>query len=106
IDGKVHVMPFLMVPGFQQRWKTGEECLDEVHYIAVPLGNETELRSREHGADRNRFDRLVRGHQFRVVRRREPGRHIDLVRRIIKRDVDQMQVWLLDALDERYRLAS
>src|SRR6476646_5527054 len=91
IGGKIHIVPFLMVAGFQKRWEAGKERLDKIRDVAVSLGNLTEFGDREHGSDGDRFDRLVGGYQYGIIGGRESGRHIDIVARLIERNVQQAE---------------
>jgi hypothetical protein len=65
--GNIDLAPFRMVAAIQQRLKSGEERLDEIHQIAIALGSDVEIGSDKHRTHRDRVDRLVRRHEHRII---------------------------------------
>ena len=73
ICGDVDLLPFRMMTGLKQRLESGEEHIDEIRDIAVPLGNQPQFCDGEYAADRDRSDWLVLPYESGVIRRGQSG---------------------------------
>src|SRR5215469_6685353 len=106
LGSNTDLAPFRMMAGFQQRLKTGEERLDEIHQIAIALRSHLKIGSGKHRAHRHRVDRLVRRHESRIIGSSEPCWQISCRHCGIQRNGKEVEASIaVEVAEDRCRLS-